>query len=482
MLDHHTPRLAPQSPALQLLRVRLVLLGMAFLFCCSPALDILVRSWSEQDEYGFRFMVPLLAAAWVWHDRKALRLLAVEPALGLGSAFLSTAGLALALGRLAASTVTQELALVAVAAALVLLLFGARFLQRLALPLIFLALMAPLLDPLLERLHMPFQLFAAAVTEHLLTLVGVPVLRTGRFLELPRVTLEVAEACSGVRFLVSTFVLAVPLAFITQRTRTKRLLLLLIALSVGIAANPLRVAVIALWAHYTDSDVHGPLHLFHGYAVYLVGLGLLFGAALLLQGRRGTDAGENPAAVHAQGGFERFLPFNQAWFLSFSILIAAGLAVHWYTPQPVPLNKDLATVPWSVDGWYGVASENESSDPDVQKHVQQYRNQATREVTVTAEYLPIQTASRKLPSPALHRSVDSREEVRLVWYRVNGRTLPDRAWAKWWNAVDGVLHRRNNGGMVLLSCRVKPGEREAAARDLRDLAEKLRPSLNECMP
>ena len=151
---------APQTAVL-LLPVRVGLLAAAFLYCCFPALHLLVRSWSEQDEYGFRLLVPVMAAVWVWQDWPQLRRLVVSPSLRAGPALLTAAGLMLLLGRLAPSALMQELALFAAVAGLVLLLLGTEYLKRLALPLVFLALMAPVLDPMIARLHWPFQQFTA---------------------------------------------------------------------------------------------------------------------------------------------------------------------------------------------------------------------------------------------------------------------------------------------------------------------------------
>ena len=503
--------ISASPPELLTLRVRLVLLGTAFLFCCSPALDALVHSWSDQDEYGFRVLAPLLAALWIWYDRAALRAMPVRPALQAGAALLAAAALVLFFGRLAPSALLQELALCAVPSALVLLLLGWSFLKRLSLPLAFLALMAPVLDPLIARLHWPFQLFAAAVSEQLLALLAVPVYRSAQFLELPRVTLEVAEACSGVRYLVSTLLLAVPLALITQRTKVRRLFLLFLALVISMAANPVRVTVIGVWAHYTGGDVHGPLHLFHGYAVYLAGMCLLFGGAWMLQ--RLPERPRLEGVLQAEtAGEDRERPrsghsFAEAWVIAMTILVVAGAALHLHTPEPVPLSKSLDSLPRQFAGWRAMDDGRHYEETGPGQHVLHYANASGRTVVVTITYLESQNEASRLVEPAVHQRLANNhairtalpgapavpvnagvfrdrkdEEIRLFWYRVNGRTLADKSEVKWRSALNNLLHRRNNGGLVVLSSNAAPGDREQVLRDLDDLAGKLLPVLNEYMP
>lgn len=209
--------------------------------------------------------------------------MSVEPALLSGTLLATVFALLLAGGARSSSAVAQQLALVCLGPALALLVLGRQLLKALGVPLAYLVLSLPVLDSVVERLHPPFQLFAAWSAGQILQAMNVPVLRTGRFLELPSVTLEVAAACSGVGYLVSTIVLSIPLIFITQKSGQRRALLFAFALAVSITANPLRVALIGLWAHYGSGEVHGPGHLLQGSAVYLAGMLLLFTAARVLQ-------------------------------------------------------------------------------------------------------------------------------------------------------------------------------------------------------
>lgn len=502
-----TPALLPAFPAVRSvalhLQLRLVLLAAALLACCFPALVLLVRTWSAQDKYSYGFLVPPITLFWIWHDRSALARLAATPAPAPGAAVAAAAGLMLFAGRMSSTAAVQELALPVLLAGLILLLLGAGFLRRVALPLSYLALMVPVLDLAAERLHWPFQLFAAATAENLLRLAAVPVHRSAQFLELPRLTLEVAEACSGVRYLVSTLVLCVPLVFITQKTRARRLLLFLLGLAIGIAANPVRVTLIGLWAHYAGGDVHGPSHLLQGYAVYLMGMAAVFAGAWVMQASPGPEPG--PAAGGPEARSPRELhPFNQAWLLAFGGLVLLALLLHLGTARPVPLKNDLDKLQVRIAGLHAADCGPASPGPAGPQHACSYTTPSGRQMTLLIRYVEAQSADRKLvvPMPRLVREevtinahagravrvsktlapAGDREELTLFWYRVNGRTLADPLLARWANAVDGVLRFRNNGALIMLSCAATASERADAQRELVEFAGALLPLLDEYLP
>ncbi|OGW46608.1 MAG: hypothetical protein A2078_06890, partial [Nitrospirae bacterium GWC2_57_9] len=347
--------------------LRTVLLVVAFVFCCSPALRALVRTWSEQDLYSYGFLVPVISLFWIRQDHELLARLPATPSL-FGGTLLLTAGGALLLPGFAGSMgIIQELAVVVIVHALVLLLLGGRFLRAVALPLGYLVLMVPVLDPVVEALHWPFQLFAAEAAEAALSLAGVPVFRSQQYLELPNVTLEVARACSGVRYLVSTMVLSIPLLFMTQKSRKGRLLLLLLALVLAIGANPLRVTLAGLWAYFGHGDVHGPSHLLQGYAVYMVGLFVLFAGAWLLQRiipaplQRDLPQRENESETGAS------IPrrVTDAWLLAFGLLLGLGLFLHLYAPERVPLTRGLDELPPLLSEWRLAPSAEPATGPSV---------------------------------------------------------------------------------------------------------------------
>jgi EpsI family protein len=501
MTDHPLPRAARSfSGADPRNTVRPALLVLAWLFCCYPALAALVTTWTAQDVYSYGFLIPVIAVIWVWHGRGKLKSTPVEPSLLSGSLFLTAAALLLAGGGRSSTVIVQELALVCVLSALVLLVLGRRFLKALGAPLAYLILAVPVLDPVVEALHPPFQLFAAWTAEPILQALHVPVLRIGRFLELPSVTLEVADACSGVRYLVSTIVLAVPLVFITQKSGPRRALLFTCALIIGIIANPLRVALIGLWAHYGSGDVHGPGHLLQGYAVYLAGMLLLFGIARVLQrAPEGSEAGSGPAGSIPRAAPD-FKKLNAVFLVSIAVLFAAGCWQHAYQPEPVALKKSFNDFPRTIGDWEAqkeTAGEKRFLAGADDRFNKVYRNRAGRALELTISYFEYQDQGKKLISNTSRPYTDAGAEIEMMnsgkrvkirktasgtgeqtsasvsWYRINGSTFANRYRAKLQTFFDALFYGKTNGALITIA---GPEDHGAA------FAEQLLPVLDDFIP
>jgi exosortase len=158
----------------------------------------------------------------------------------------------------------------------------------------FLVLMVPLPRPVVAAVTSEVQLFAAATAGWALELFGVPFLLEGTWIVLPGITLEVAEVCNGLRFLMALVVLTLAFAQVTQRTVPRRIVLVASAVPVAILANAARVAVIAVGAYLVGPEVaSGTIHHLIGKAVW--GLTLVPLAALAWVLRRGGSRPGAPA-------------------------------------------------------------------------------------------------------------------------------------------------------------------------------------------
>lgn len=239
----------------------------------------LVRQWSTDDNYSHGFVVLPLALWFAWERRAALRALPLAPSRwGL---FLIGASLTLLVtGTLGAELFLARVSLIGVAAGLVLFLAGRAHLRALAFPLAFLLLMIPLPALIFNRIAFPLQLLASRAGATALEWASVPVLREGNVLVLATTTLEVAEACSGIRSLVSLATLAIVLGQFSLGTRWGRAALALASVPVAIVANAGRVAGTGLAAHFWSPEAaEGFFHAFSGWIVF----GVAFAALLAVQ-------------------------------------------------------------------------------------------------------------------------------------------------------------------------------------------------------
>jgi exosortase len=240
---------------------------------------ILVRlagQWWSDPNFSHGVVVPFFAGYLVWRRRKELAALPVQPT------WAGILLLAFALGLLAAGVLGAELflsrsSLLLVIASLVLLFLGWDHLRAILFPWAFLGLMIPLPALVFDQITLPLQLLASKFATSLLQTAGVPVLRDGNVLQLPAMSLEVAEACSGIRSLLSLITLALIYGYLLERRRWVRVALVVIAVPIAVLANGFRVVGTGLCVHYWSPDrAQGFFHAFSGWIIFLISFALLF--------------------------------------------------------------------------------------------------------------------------------------------------------------------------------------------------------------
>jgi exosortase len=248
-----------------------------------------VADWIHDPNYSHGFLVPAFSGVVVWQKRKELSQLVPKPSwFGL---VVITASLAiLIVGVFGVEFFLQRTSLVLLIAGLVIYFFGWRHLRLLWFPLAFLLFMIPLPTIVFNQIAFPLQSFAARLASTLLDLSGVPVLRDGNIIHLPTISLEVAQACSGIRSLLSLGALAVIYGYFLETQPVRRFSLALASIPIAVVANGLRIAGTGLLGYYWDPDkAEGFFHTFSGWVIFVVAILMLFlfhGLIRWLGGRR----------------------------------------------------------------------------------------------------------------------------------------------------------------------------------------------------
>lgn len=270
----------------------LAALGLAVLY--TGVVAGLVRAWQTNDDYSHGFLVLPFCAYFVWERRRRLAVLEVEPSI-IGLAVVLMSLLVLAAGDLGAELFLARVSLVGVLAGSVIFVLGWRHVRTLGLPLCFALLMIPLPAIVFNAIAFPLQLMASSVAEHTLSALNIPVLREGNVILLATVTLEVAEACSGIRSLVSLLTLGIVYGYFTEDRVSRRIILAAATIPIAIAANALRVAGTGVLAHVAGPAVaDGFFHAFAGWLVFMVAVAMLF---LLQRLLRLADSGPSPTPL-----------------------------------------------------------------------------------------------------------------------------------------------------------------------------------------
>jgi exosortase len=242
----------------------------------------LVQAWSTDDNYSHGFFIVPLALYFAWERRDRIAATVIKPSLlGLvvvaGSLFLLIAGL------LGAELFLSRVSIIGAVAGTILFLYGWPMLRVLIFPLAFTLLMVPLPAIIFNKIAFPLQLLASHVGESTITAMNIPILREGNVLILANATLEVAEACSGIRSLVSLFTLGIVFGYFVDRRPWVRAIIALSAIPVAILANGLRVASAGVAAHnFGAKGVEGLFHDFSGWVVFVLAFLMMFALQRLL--------------------------------------------------------------------------------------------------------------------------------------------------------------------------------------------------------
>jgi len=265
---------------------RLPLLGLGIctvvlLILYLPVLIPLVHDWIDLPDFSHGFLVPLVSIYLVWGKREKL---AAPPRPDNWGFALLLFGLALLFfGKVAAEFFTQRFSLLFVIAGIVLFLLGRDHLRTIAFPLLILVFMIPLPSILLEKITAPMQLIASTCAANSLDLLGIPVLREGNIIHLSNTSLEVAEACSGIRSMITLFALGVLFAYFAKEILWQRILLVLASLPITILVNAFRVSLTGVLAHsFGPAAATGFFHEFSGYVTFTLAAALFFGISVLL--------------------------------------------------------------------------------------------------------------------------------------------------------------------------------------------------------
>ena len=288
---------ALQRCRLQLLIAIILLAGLYF-----RIIPEMVLQWYQDENYSHGFIVPLIAGYFIYTRWDELKDTQVTH-WNAGLAVIIFALCQLLVAWLGVEYFTMRSSLIVLLAGLVLYFFRTAVFRIVTLPLAYLFFMVPIPYIIYDAVAFPLKLFVTKVSVGFLKLVGVVVLREGNIIMFPATTLEVADACSGIRSLISLLALAVAFAFFLRITPWKRWLLICSAVPIAIFTNALRVIVTGFLAQYWGAKAaEGFFHEFAGLAVFGLAMVMLVALGALL-GKRGSVG--SVGSVGSGEAFER---------------------------------------------------------------------------------------------------------------------------------------------------------------------------------
>jgi exosortase len=233
-----------------------------------PVVGRLVQDWLTDDNSSHGLLIVPLSAYFAWERRHRLRRLPLQP-VGAGLVVVAGGLLLLTVGLLGAELFLSRVSLLVVIAGAILFVLGWSALRTLLFPLALLLLMIPIPAIVFNQVAFPLQLIASQVGETGLRIADVPVLREGNTIVLAHTTLEVAEACGGIRSLMSLLTLGIVYAYFADSRAAVRVFILVSTIPLAVLANGARVAGTGIASQYYGPEAaDGFFHTFSGWMVF----------------------------------------------------------------------------------------------------------------------------------------------------------------------------------------------------------------------
>ena len=234
-----------------------------------PVVIQMVVQWWQDPDYGHGFVVPLFVGYVVYQRRHELRQVPLEPS-NLGFPVMLGATVLFLAGTLGAELFVSRSSLLFLFGGMILFFAGWKMLRAVAFPLAFLVLMIPLPALIYNQVTFPLQFLASRLASDSLELVGIPVLREGNVLVLPNYSLEVVEACSGIRSLMSLIALAAGYGYFVEQRLWARITLVVLMLPIAVASNALRVVGAGVVTYFWGPQyAEGFFHFFQGWLIFI---------------------------------------------------------------------------------------------------------------------------------------------------------------------------------------------------------------------
>lgn len=243
----------------------------------------MVMQWYRDPNYSHGFLVPVIAGYFFYKRLNDLKKAHVVPA-NIGLFIILSGILMLTVGYVGTEYFSMRSSLIVILAGIVLYFFGKEVFKIVLLPLGYLIFAVPLPYIIYDTVTFSLNLFVTKYSVLFLKVIGVPVWREGNIIMLPNVVLEVVDACSGIRSLVSLLALSVAFAYITQNSIIKKIILISSAIPVAIFANGIRVVVTGLIAQNWDTQVaESFFHEFTGITVFSIAIAMLLVNAAIVK-------------------------------------------------------------------------------------------------------------------------------------------------------------------------------------------------------
>jgi exosortase len=258
------------------------LLLAIFVVLYFPFIRTMVQDWNTNDNFSHGYLIPIISAFMIGSMRRGLKEVEISPS-NWGFPLILLGLMQLTVAKIGSEYFLQRTSMILVLFGLSFFLLGKDLTKMICVPILYLIFMIPIPAIIWNEIAFPMQLFASALAERLIQIIGIPVFRGGNILHLSNTTLEVVDACSGLRSLMSMLALSAGMAYLFGRSKKRKWVLFLSAVPIAILVNIIRLTFTAVLANrFGEKMAQGFLHEFSGWLIFILGLGMLISVHVLL--------------------------------------------------------------------------------------------------------------------------------------------------------------------------------------------------------
>jgi exosortase D (VPLPA-CTERM-specific) len=482
--------------------------------------------WETSPDDDFGILIPPVACFLVWQQKDRLERI---PFTGSwwGPALTLLGGALLFLGQFATIMTLVQYAYVITLYGIALSFLGWAAFRLIAGPLLVLWFMIPLPQFVMANLSTTLQLLSSKIGVFFIRLLDISVYLEGNVIDLGGYKLQVAEACSGLRYLFPLMTLGFLIAYFYKGALWKRVVLFLSSIPITVAMNSLRIGIIGVTVdHWGVRMAEGFLHAFQGWMIFMLSTALIV-AEMVALNRVGHERGtwrelfgvEFPARSPTGASVQkRRLPMS---FLVTSALIAGFVVMATLMPRPaevVPDRTPFVQFPMAFGAWRGQRQSLEAVYSDqlqlddylladfagrdgvVNVYIPWYKSQRKGEAVHSPrsclpgggwqmhgfgqrELLGVSINGKPLRVNRVVIELGNQRELVYYWFQQRGRIIDNEFAVKWYLFWDAITKHRTDGAMVRLITALPATESEAGAdRRLIDFASQIAPDLLRYVP
>lgn len=464
----------------------------------------LLRIWGVKEEYSYGYMIPFITAFFIWQRKDRLQ---QQPFMGSwwGVALVVLSVFLLALGRLSALFLIEQISLVLLVAGVTWGLMGWAAFRIIVVPLLILFFMIPLPQFFLTEISQHLQFLSSEIGVAVIRLFGISVYLEGNIIDLGAYKLQVVEACSGLRYLFPLMTLGFIAAYFFNGAFWKRAIIFLSTIPITVLMNSFRIGVIGVMVEYWgQSMAEGFLHDFEGWIVFMACTALLVIEMWFL-----AKVGRDRLPLREAFGIDFPEPVGKdskiahrkivSEFVVSGLLVVMTALVVTLMPDRIdiqPERKSFTEFSMTLPGWRGRGDQLESVILDELRLsdylLADYVSDSGNQVNLYVAYYASQRQGESAHSPrtclpgggwkikslvektvdgvviagkplhvnrALIQKGDYRQLV-YYWFQQRGRIITNEYLVKWFIFWDSLMQKRSDGALVRLVYFMPPGSGE----------------------